>query len=111
MAIRGKLRTTNELKEWGIIDNDIRLLCNQAVQTLPYIFFDCYYSTEVRLFYFSSLVFPLLFNLGGREFLGPLVNSVAKTIVRKLAWVYGLLIHGRKGTAGPSRVSIRLLVP
>ena len=41
---------------------------------------------KLGFLFLISLVFPLLFNLGGRKFLGPLVNSVAKTIVRKLAW-------------------------
>uniref|UniRef100_A0A803Q2Q6 Reverse transcriptase domain-containing protein n=1 Tax=Cannabis sativa TaxID=3483 RepID=A0A803Q2Q6_CANSA len=49
LAMLGKLKTKERLMRFGVIEEDICLLCNDSSETIEHIFFCCQYSKECLL--------------------------------------------------------------
>lgn len=47
MAVRGRLSTGDRMKQWNVDADAVCKLCQEPIETLCHLFFDCAYSTQV----------------------------------------------------------------
>ncbi|XP_050222673.1 uncharacterized protein LOC126672769 [Mercurialis annua] len=47
LAIKRRLKTKNKLKKWGVIPDDICVMCNKEVETIDHCLYECDFAKAV----------------------------------------------------------------
>lgn len=47
VVCKDKLRTKDRLKRWGVVDDDMCVLCGENVENKEHLFFNCCYSRRI----------------------------------------------------------------